>query len=310
MDACHSGNVLGTQQRAAAVSQAVNDLTSADNGPVVFTSSTGRQFSLESEEWNNGAFTKALVEGLNGAADLSDSKTITVKSLDYYIAKRVKELTQGRQAPVTIIPGSVPDFPVAVVTEITVSVKVETKTNYASTASEVSPVIRQPREMILGVTTGVSAFGDVSFAEIKNGYASVIGAEFAWMMNNYFGLGAKMNMQIGKVEFEEATCNDRVMFAGPALYLRLTNNKKVAFVASAGAGALNWNWNFSTWDSATPAQTATSFGMFFTAGLNVMATQHIGFGVNAQYLTGTVTCDDYLRKPAGIGATIGVNFRF
>ena len=30
---------------------------------------TGRQFLLESSEWNNGAFSKALVEGINGKAN-------------------------------------------------------------------------------------------------------------------------------------------------------------------------------------------------------------------------------------------------
>jgi len=118
MDACHSGNVFGnTLQRAGLITQAVSELTNADSGPVVYTSSTGRQFSLEAPEWNNGAFTKALVEGLTGKADLSGRKTITIKSLDYYIATRVKDLTGGKQAPTTIIPLSIPDFPIAVVPE-------------------------------------------------------------------------------------------------------------------------------------------------------------------------------------------------
>jgi uncharacterized caspase-like protein len=119
MEASHSGNVLGNnQQRAELINQAVYKLTGA-NGPVIFTSSTGRQVSLEAPEWNNGAFTKALVEGLTGkAADLNDRKMITVKSLDYYIANRMKELTSGRQATTTIIPrGFLPDFPIAVVTD-------------------------------------------------------------------------------------------------------------------------------------------------------------------------------------------------
>jgi hypothetical protein len=116
MDACHSGNVMGKQQqRAVAISDVVNELTSADSGPVVFTSSTGKQYSLEAQEWNNGAFTKALVEGLSGKADLSGKNQITVKSLDYYVSSRVKELTQGKQAPTTIIPNSIPDFPIAIV---------------------------------------------------------------------------------------------------------------------------------------------------------------------------------------------------
>jgi len=315
MDACHSGNVMGTQQRAAAVSQAVADLTSADNGPVVFTSSTGRQYSLESSDWNNGAFTKALVEGLTGAADLSDTKTITVKSLDYYIANRVKELTGGKQAPTTIIPNSVPDFPIAVVTEITVSVKIEQKTQYASEASvsaaaaDMAP-IRKSSEMLIGITAGVSTFGDVSFANVSGGLSSVIGVDAIWFMNNNLGLGVKANMQSGKIEFDGISCNDRLMFVGPALYFRMTNQKRVAFTVGAGAGALNWNWRFSWWESAVKDKTATSVGGFLSAGINFMATQHIGFGINVQSLVGKATVDEYTRNPMGIGATAGVNFRF
>ena len=118
MDACHSGNVLGnSQRRAALIVQAVNDLTGAESGAIVFTSSTGRQFSLESADWNNGAFTKALVEGLNGRADLFNRQTITVRNLDAWIVNRVKELTRGQQAPTTIIPTGIPDFPIAIVTD-------------------------------------------------------------------------------------------------------------------------------------------------------------------------------------------------
>ena len=117
MDACFSGNVLGSTRQRSTLNQAILSLTGADNGAVVFTSSTSRQVSLENSEWNNGAFTKALVEGLNGKADPYGSKIITVKSLDLYITMRVKELTKGQQAPTTIVPASIPDFPLAVVTE-------------------------------------------------------------------------------------------------------------------------------------------------------------------------------------------------
>jgi len=310
LDACHSGNVLGDlTKRSVSINEAVNEIASAGNSPVVYTSSTGAQYSLESPDWNNGVFTKALVEGLNGAADLSDTKTITIKSLDYYIANRVKELTKGRQAPTTIIPGSVSDFPVAVVTETTVTIKVETKTHYVPSAE----LEKKPKtsEMVLGITTGISAFGDVSFADIKGGgYASIIGADAIWFLNRYVGAGLKMNMQMGKLEFGEATCDDRVTFLGPALYLRLTNKKRLAFTAGAGAGALNWNWRLSTWNSDTADHSAVIVGGFFTAGVNFMATQHIGFGFNVQTMTGKISVDEYTRNPAGIGGTVGVNFRF
>ena len=53
--------------------------------------------------------------GLNGKADFQRSGRITLKGLDYYIDERVKQLTGGKQSPVSIAPGGVPDFPIAVV---------------------------------------------------------------------------------------------------------------------------------------------------------------------------------------------------
>jgi len=61
-----------------------------------------------------GAFTKAVVEGLQGKAAPLGRGKITVNMLDAFIAERVKELTKGRQTPVTTKPVTVPDFPVAV----------------------------------------------------------------------------------------------------------------------------------------------------------------------------------------------------
>jgi hypothetical protein len=113
-DACHSGNIMGGR-RAADINGLANELVSAENGAVVFTSSTGKQYSLEKAEWGNGAFTKALVEGLSGKADLFKKGKITVKTLDAYITDRVKELTGGQQSPTTVIPNSIPDFPIGLV---------------------------------------------------------------------------------------------------------------------------------------------------------------------------------------------------
>lgn len=116
VDTCHSGNVLGAGRRALGsdITGIINELTSAENGVVVFSSATGREYALEKPEWGNGAFTKALVEGLSGKADHSGSGRITHKGLDYYLSERVKALTNGQQHPVTQAPGGVPDFPLAV----------------------------------------------------------------------------------------------------------------------------------------------------------------------------------------------------
>jgi hypothetical protein len=117
IDTCHSGNVLGEKKRSIAknadATGAINDLLSAESGVVVFSASTGRQVALEQASWGNGAFTKAVVEGLSGKADFSKKGFVSHKMLDFYISDRVKELTKGKQTPVTQAPGGVPDFPLA-----------------------------------------------------------------------------------------------------------------------------------------------------------------------------------------------------
>ena len=117
IDSCHSGNVLGTAKTRGLVdvNAVVNDLTTAENGVIVFAASTGKQLSRESLEWGNGAFTKAVVEGLTGKADFRKTGIITHKALDFYVAERVKELTKGQQSPVSITPSGISDFPIALV---------------------------------------------------------------------------------------------------------------------------------------------------------------------------------------------------
>jgi len=115
MDACHSGNLMGTLKRRGEVvlSAVINELSSAENGAVVFSSTTGRQYALENTKWGNGAFTKGVVEGILGKADYTSTGRITVNMLDLYVSERVKELTGGQQTPTTVRPANVPDFPVA-----------------------------------------------------------------------------------------------------------------------------------------------------------------------------------------------------
>jgi WD40 repeat protein len=114
IDTCHSGNVLGGRKgEQADINGLVNELASAENGAVVFAASTGTQYSIEDPAWSNGAFTKALVEGLSGRADYSGSGRITLNMLDLYISERVKELTRGQQTPTTKKPDMVSDYPVA-----------------------------------------------------------------------------------------------------------------------------------------------------------------------------------------------------
>jgi len=96
------------------VTAVVNELSSAENGVVMFASSTGRELSIEDDRWENGAFTEALLEGLSGKADYSQDRVVSVGELDLWLSERVKKLTNKKQHPVARRPDTVPDFPFAI----------------------------------------------------------------------------------------------------------------------------------------------------------------------------------------------------
>jgi hypothetical protein len=119
IDTCHSGNLMGGRLSLGNVAEVANELSSAETGVIVFTASTGRQFSQESPDWGNGAFTKALLEGLMGEALISKTDIqrgeVTFKGLDYYVSDRVEELTYGKQTPAIAIPKTMSNFPIVAV---------------------------------------------------------------------------------------------------------------------------------------------------------------------------------------------------
>ena len=120
-DTCHSGSITGERGITLArdrfdMTDALRDLRKAAGGVVVMSAATGREASLEKGEWGHGAFTKALIEGLEeGRANYNKDARIDIKELDLYVTDRVKELTGGRQHPMTEIPKVVPNFPVGIV---------------------------------------------------------------------------------------------------------------------------------------------------------------------------------------------------
>jgi len=114
VDSCRSGNIMGGKSRGIGenITSAIKSITSEGTGQVIMTASTGSSVSIEDPKWGHGAFTKALIEGIDGRADYDDNGIVSVKELDLYVTSEVKKLTKGRQKPTTIIPRSVPDFAV------------------------------------------------------------------------------------------------------------------------------------------------------------------------------------------------------
>ncbi|MBL8288858.1 MAG: caspase family protein [Rubrivivax sp.] len=111
-DTCHAGSVTTT--RAGSLSRdhgrLADELRAPENGVIVLASSARSEESLELRSLGNGVFTKAVVDGLRGRADLLKRGEITVKGLDYYVASQVAAMTKAAQNPVSLIPPGMPDF--------------------------------------------------------------------------------------------------------------------------------------------------------------------------------------------------------
>jgi hypothetical protein len=119
LDACHSGQsghdlLAYATPKAANVNQAIEDLLNKEAGITVMTSSSGNEFSYENPRWGHGAFTKAILEGLDGAADYNRDQLVNLFELNLFVTQRVKDLTGGRQHPFTPI-NLFGDIPVYVV---------------------------------------------------------------------------------------------------------------------------------------------------------------------------------------------------
>ena len=132
LDTCHSGRLganlfsmankgntrsVGGLKSAFDNSEAIRELTSDEVGVVIMAASTGNESSLENPEWGHGAFTTGVLAGLKGGADLNGDGIVHLIELDFFVAEKVKELTDGAQHPTTVKPSTISRLPVAVVVE-------------------------------------------------------------------------------------------------------------------------------------------------------------------------------------------------
>lgn len=113
VDACHSGQLGKNLGQAADNTEAVRHLSTGEYGVVIMAASTGAEYSLEHADWQHGAFTLSLIEGLEKhKADIRADGTIYIRELDFYVAERVKDLTNNQQHPTTQKPSSISLMPV------------------------------------------------------------------------------------------------------------------------------------------------------------------------------------------------------
>ena len=72
------------------------------SGATIIASAGGGEFAFEGDEWNNGVFTYALLNGLkSGDADLNGDGDIYLSEIRKYLIAAVSEMTNGQQEPIS-----------------------------------------------------------------------------------------------------------------------------------------------------------------------------------------------------------------
>ena len=124
IDACHSGGVdsapvSGARQLERNENNTFNvyaEKLFSGEGRALLTSSDVNEISQEGKKWGggHGVFTWAILEGLNGVADVNRDKVVTTGELFDYVSQKVREQTNGRQSP-RALAGTNRDFPLTTV---------------------------------------------------------------------------------------------------------------------------------------------------------------------------------------------------
>ncbi|WP_221029456.1 caspase family protein [Actomonas aquatica] len=116
LDACQSAGALKALATRGAVEERAIAQLARSTGTHWLTATASEQFATEFAELGHGAFTKVLLDALNGAADAGDG-IVTVNELKAYLEATVPEVTAATkgeaQYPVTYGYGQ--DFPLTIV---------------------------------------------------------------------------------------------------------------------------------------------------------------------------------------------------
>jgi uncharacterized caspase-like protein len=113
LDACHSADTAGTAKSTNSrvdMNRLANELGDKSLGVFLYASALGRQFSYEHADWQNGAFTAAMLEGLKGGADRDKLGYVDTEELSLFVRRRVLQMTENRQEPVRMKPDATPEL--------------------------------------------------------------------------------------------------------------------------------------------------------------------------------------------------------
>jgi Caspase domain/WD domain, G-beta repeat len=118
LDFCHAGGAVLVQKTRGLddvdIVGLLNQLREPGSGLIVFAAATAREPAVQLDDRHHGAFTVALLEALQGSADLLQRGAIGTGELNVFLADRVRTLTDGRQHPIMERADDLPDFPLVV----------------------------------------------------------------------------------------------------------------------------------------------------------------------------------------------------
>jgi hypothetical protein len=116
LDACQSAGALKSFASRGAVEERAIAQLARSTGTHWLTATGSEQFATEFAKLGHGAFTKVLLDALEGAADAGDG-IVTVNELKAYVEAKVPELTAAEkgQAQYPVTYGYGQDFPLTVV---------------------------------------------------------------------------------------------------------------------------------------------------------------------------------------------------
>lgn len=116
IDTCHAGAMQVAMRGAEGGEELSQALRQAEGTFVLAASKPGEdsaesdQFKFEDGVPGHGAFTFAILEGLQGHADMDNDKSISVAEISSYVAKKVPRITKGKQHPYFRLSGT--DMPI------------------------------------------------------------------------------------------------------------------------------------------------------------------------------------------------------
>lgn len=157
----------------------------------IIGASGGAEYAMESDKWNNGVFTSALIEALRDQkADMDHRGRISVSDLKTYLGQRVPELTGGAQKPSVVafeqdqdfdLVGNMPPVPESVMKKADNS-----ENGSSSTGIPTAEISKPSSESSPGASTAILEFQDaLTKADAGDPYAQGV-------VSIYYTLGYKV----------------------------------------------------------------------------------------------------------------------